>query len=194
MRIKIQEGASRLLTRQIARLNRRKTHGKAAWLAREACLRVRALLLLRGYQEEAWSLSGIIRSLILLLDPVAAGLWPRLRRRRGLTPPQRVARWLSSLGNSEAREAFSSGDLLRIRQGLQTALDEQRCRNLLSSSERDCPRAENEAMLGPCQSRTRTKRQSATSKALPTPSRSTARTWLKTIPNRRQHPYISYDI
>ena len=77
--------AVKVVTRWLTRLDRRKTHGKAGRLAREALLRVRALLLLRDNQAAGCQLSGIRLPIILLLIPVAAGLWPQLRRRRGLT-------------------------------------------------------------------------------------------------------------
>jgi hypothetical protein len=69
--------AIRMLTRRIARLNMRKTRGAVERLGHEAYLRVRALLLTlnRSPTQQDWPTR---RRLVLLLDPVAAGLWPHL--------------------------------------------------------------------------------------------------------------------
>jgi hypothetical protein len=46
----------------------------------------------------------------MLLDPVAAGLWPHPRQRIGLGPLQRGARWIVAHSNPSAGEALHSRD------------------------------------------------------------------------------------
>jgi hypothetical protein len=108
------------LTHCIARLNTSSKRGTAKWWVRELLLRARALMLTYGPQNlsDRWS---NIRRLVIVLDPVAAGLWPHLRRRTALNLPQRFARWLSSLENPSAREAIPLEDVLKIRRVLHEA-------------------------------------------------------------------------
>jgi hypothetical protein len=119
--------AIRVLTRRITRLNTSNKDAAVRRLGRQALLRVRALLLVRFHSEERprWSAT---RQLVLLLDPVAAGLWPRLRSRRGLNLPQRLARAFAARANPLALEAVSSADVREVGQllrALQQKLDRQ---------------------------------------------------------------------
>src|SRR5262245_57502105 len=54
------------------------------------------------------------RVLLILIDPVSAGLWPRAPRNKGLTPLQRFARWIVIRANPAAEPALSRQDLLHL--------------------------------------------------------------------------------
>jgi hypothetical protein len=116
------KAAEQLLTRCIARLNTSNKHGKAKQLAREGLLRMRGVLLTYDprMKSSQWS---ALRRLLIYLDPVAAGLWPRLRQLEGLNLPQRIARWLVIRQNPQARDAISLEDVRNIHRRW---LDEQR--------------------------------------------------------------------
>jgi hypothetical protein len=101
-----------LLTARISQLSTSTKRGTAARLVREVLLRVRAVLLsFDSRQARGWSST---RRLVLLIDPVAAGLWPHLRRRKGLSFPQRFARQLVIVANPSATEALREKDVQKI--------------------------------------------------------------------------------
>jgi len=103
----------RVLTRHIARLDKSKRQSKATRAYREFLLRVRAILLTLSPHHSAPSWTHT-RRLLILIDPVSAGLWPHLRRRRGLTLMQQFARWIAVCANPEAKPAVSLTDWRRI--------------------------------------------------------------------------------
>src|SRR6266478_6708928 len=101
------------LSHRIARLNMRKRRGVVGSLERGACLRMRASLLVASHPliSRDWSAT---RYLVLWLDPVSAGLWPHLRRSRGLGLRQRLARFLVARSNPSAAEALFAADIDRV--------------------------------------------------------------------------------
>jgi hypothetical protein len=107
------EGLSRVLSRCIALLDRNRKASRVSRVCLQFCLRMRAVLLILSHRERAsnWPHS---RLLLVLVDPVSAGLWPRLRRNKGLTPMQRFARRIVIRANPGAEAALSRQDLLRI--------------------------------------------------------------------------------
>ena len=131
----------RVLTRHIARSKTSKTHSKVMWTYRQALLRMRALLLSFEIQTESprWSAT---RRLVMLRDPVSDGLWPFLRRRKGLNLPQRLARWLVMRANPSAREALTSEDLLRVNRLLRSLRQKSVEQILAESRERFMPRSQ----------------------------------------------------
>ena len=54
------------------------------------------------------------RLLLVLFDPVSAGLWPRARKNKGLTPMQRFARWIAIRANPSAASGLSRKELRHI--------------------------------------------------------------------------------
>jgi len=119
--------AIRVLSHRIARLNTSKRRGVGESLVREALLRTRALLLSLNHAPARDRLATW--RLVLLLDPVAAGVWPHLRRRKGLNLTQVFARWLVARANPSAREAVSSVDLEAVGQllrSLQSKLESEK--------------------------------------------------------------------
>ena len=77
------------------------------------CFRMRAVLLLLSHRPLAQSWPHT-RLLLVLFDPVSAGLWPRVRKNRGLTPMQRFARWIAIRANPAAASGLSRKDLRHI--------------------------------------------------------------------------------
>jgi hypothetical protein len=79
----------------------------------EFLLRMRAALLTLSPDDLGphWT---HIRRLLILIDPVSAGLWPHLRRRRGLTPTQQFARWIVIRAHPEAKPTVSLTDWRRM--------------------------------------------------------------------------------
>lgn len=111
------------LSRCIARLDTSNKRGAATRLVRNGLLRMRALMLMlansRPHNRQ------IFRALLLLLDPVSAGLWPHLRRRAGLNRRQRFARWLVSRANPQAVELLPEGDCRSILEALREIYPQQ---------------------------------------------------------------------
>ena len=107
-----------VLSRYIAQSGTSKKRGTAARMVRESLLRVRAVLLTCNRlhsPSRGWSAT---RRTVMLLDPVAAGLWPLLRRRKGLNLPQRLARSIVARSNLSELEAIREEDLQRFRRVL----------------------------------------------------------------------------
>ena len=99
------EAACRVLTRRIVRLSKSKTRNRAVRAHLECLLRMRSILLILSQHRyaENWPPSRLV---LILIDPVSADLWPHLRRRRGLTLPQRFARWIVLRAHPKARPAI----------------------------------------------------------------------------------------
>ena len=104
--------AVQALSDRIARLETSKMDSKAARTWR-ALLRMRALLLTFDPRMKSlhWSAT---RRLVMLLDPVSAGLWPFLRRRRGLNRRQTLARWLVMRANPSVHEVLTAAAFVRV--------------------------------------------------------------------------------
>ena len=99
-----------ILSLRIAQLNKSRMRGVVKSLERAVYLRMRASLLIASHLQRSRDWSAI-RHLVLCLDPVAAGLWPHLRRRKGLSLRQRLARFLAKRANPLEGEALSSEDI-----------------------------------------------------------------------------------
>jgi hypothetical protein len=106
-------GLCRVLTRCIALLDTSKKPYRVNRACLEFCFRMRAVLLLLSHRHLApnWTRT---RLLLILIDPVSAGLWPHVRMNKGLTLMQRFGRWIAIRANPGATSVFSRKDLLRI--------------------------------------------------------------------------------
>jgi hypothetical protein len=102
-----------VLTRCIALLDASRKRSRVNRACLQLIFRMRAVLLLLSHRHSVpnWTHT---RLLLVLIDPVSAGLWPHVRRNKGLTPMQQFARWIVIRANPMADPAVSRGDLLRI--------------------------------------------------------------------------------
>lgn len=103
----------RALTRCITRLSKSRRRHRVNRACLEFLMRTRAVLLPLSHHHSAqrWTYT---RRLLILIDPVSAGLWPHLRRNRGLTAMQRFAQWIVLRANPGAKPAVSLSDWRHI--------------------------------------------------------------------------------
>jgi len=103
----------RVLTHCIAQLDRSRMPCRVKRACLQFCFRMRAALLLLSHRHSVpnWTHT---RLLLVLLDPVSAGLWPRVRRNKGLTPMQQFARWIAIRANPTAASGLSRKELRHI--------------------------------------------------------------------------------
>lgn len=106
-------GLCLVLTRCIALLDTSRRRSRVNRACLQLVFRMRAVLLLLSHRHSVpnWTHT---RRLLVLIDPVSAGLWPHVRRNKGLTPMQQFARWIVIRANPRAEPAVSPRDLLRI--------------------------------------------------------------------------------
>jgi len=114
-------GLCLVLTRCIALLDTSRRRSRVNRACLQLVFRMRAALLLLSHRHSVpnWTHT---RLLLVLIDPVSAGLWPHVRRNKGLTPMQQFARWIVIRANPMAEPAVSRQDLLRILRVFRSAL------------------------------------------------------------------------